>query len=165
MQKWPGNPASPLTENECSATISQFNLVSGTTDNSHLERRLCQMTSGRINLLLVLGGATWGWHISDSRQVYIAVVRSMLEYATVAWAPWLSATTTCKVERVQLEAARAIIGLVRSTPVETVLAESQLLTISTRLQTIFHPKSWRMGPSSIIGRSLSSPLYLMQTAP
>ena len=65
----------------------------------------------------------------------------MLEYAAVAWALWLSATTTSILEKVHLEAARAITGLVRTTPVEAVLEESQLPPISTCLQIISLKKS------------------------
>ena len=100
--------------------------------------------SGHFNLLLTIGGRTWGWHILDCHQVYITIVRSMLEYAAVAWAPLLSATSNSKLEKVQLEAARDITDLVRSTPVEAVLAISQLPPISTRLKTITHlkPDEW-----------------------
>ena len=89
-------------------------------------RRLCHSMSGRFNLLRALRGTTLGWHISDVRQVNIAIGRSMIEYSAAAWASWLSATFTSKIENVQLWATRAITGLVRSTPVETVLALSQL---------------------------------------
>ena len=63
-------------------------------------------------------------------------MRSILEYAAAAWAPWLSATSTRKLENVQLEAARAITGIFRPTPDEAVLAKSQLPSISTHCQTI-----------------------------
>ena len=49
---------------------------------------------------------------------------------------WTLATTTINFDNVQLEAARAITGLVRSTQGEIVLAESQLSRILTRLKTI-----------------------------
>ena len=98
----------------------------------------CQSMFNRINLLHTLGGTICGWHSLDSRQVYIGIVCSMLQYAAAAaWSPWLSATTTSsKHENVQLVAARAITALVHSTPVEVVLVESQLPPISTRFQTI-----------------------------
>ena len=101
-----------------------------------LVRKLCQSMSGRFKLLRALGGTTWGWPSSDCRQDYMAIVRSMPEYAAATWANWLSTTSNNKLEKVQLEAATAITGLVRYTLVEAVLAESMLLPISTRLQTI-----------------------------
>ena len=78
-------------------------------------QKLCQSMSGRFNLPHALGCTTWGWHTQDCRQVYIAIVCSMHEYAAAAWAPWLSATSTSKLERVQLEVARAITGLIWGT--------------------------------------------------
>ena len=92
--------------------------------------------SGRFNLLRALGGTTWGSYTSDCRQVYMAIGRNILEYAAASWAPYLSATATSKLQNIQLEAARAITGLVRSTTVEAVLAESQLPPISSYFQTI-----------------------------
>ena len=61
----------------------------------------------------------------------------MLEYAAAAWAPWLSATSTRKLEKVQLEAVGDITGLVLSTHVEAVLAESQL-SLFQRISKLFH---------------------------
>ena len=43
-------------------------------------QKFCQSMSGHFNLLRALGGTTWGWHTLDCRQVYMAIVRSMLEY-------------------------------------------------------------------------------------
>ena len=83
--------------------------------------------SGRFSLHRDLGGTTWWWHNLDCRQAYIAIVRSIPEYAAAAWVPWLPSTLTSKLNKVQLIAARAITGLVRTTPVE-----SQQLPISTR---------------------------------
>ena len=99
-------------------------------------QKLCQSVSSRLNLYHAPGGTTWGWHTSDRRQVYIVIVRSMLEYAAASWPPWLSTISTRKLEKVQLETARSITGLVHSTQVEAVLAESQLPPITTRFQTI-----------------------------
>ena len=104
-------------------------------------RKLCQSMSGRFNLLRDLGGTTRRWHTPDCRQVYIVTMRSILENAAAVWEPWMSATSPSKFEKVQLEAARAITGHVRSTPVEAVLADSQLPPISTRFQTISPQKA------------------------
>ena len=63
-------------------------------------RELCQWMSGRLkHLSSSSGGTTWGWHTTDCRQVYIAIVRSMLECA--ARAPWPSATSTSTLDNVQ----------------------------------------------------------------
>ena len=102
-------------------------------------RTLFQSMSSLINLLRALGGTTCRWHTPDRCQVYIAVVRSVIEYAIAAWAPWLSATAPISLERLHLEAAVAIISLVRSTPVKAAFAENQLTPISTCFQATTLP--------------------------
>ena len=62
-------------------------------------------------------------------------MRSVCEYAAEVWAHSLSATTTSKLERVQLEAARSIIGLVH--PSKNSSREFYLPSITTRFQAIF----------------------------
>ena len=55
--------------------------------------------------------------------------RSVAEYASPAWAPWLSKTGLDKMKRAQLKAARVITGNTRSTPREAVLLEAGLETL------------------------------------
>ena len=126
--------------------------------------KLCQSISIRVKLLRALGGTTWGWHTSYLHQVFIVIVHSMIEYATVAWETWLSSSNTSKLEKVQLEEARAITGLVRFTPVEASQAESKLPPILTCYKNHLHPMRWRVGPSSTSGRSSSNLLRRKQTA-
>ena len=125
MQKWPGNLTSLLTGNAYLASPPGFLSVQvqrHLTFGEHV-RELCQSMSHCINLLL--GGKIWGWHTSDRHLVYIAAVRSMLNTQL------LSGHLSCHLPppaanlRVQLEAIGAITDLVRSTPVEAVLAEAQ----------------------------------------
>ena len=73
-------------------------------------KKLCRSMSGCINLLRPPRGMTSGWPTSDRRQVYIEVVRSMLEYAATARTPWMLATTTRKYERVQLKVDRSALS-------------------------------------------------------
>ena len=61
-------------------------------------RKLGQSMFGRINLLRAPRDTTWGWYSSNRRQVYVDVVRSMLEYAAAARAHLMSATTISKHE-------------------------------------------------------------------
>ena len=99
-------------------------------------RKLCRWMSGLFNFHSALGGTIWELHTSDCREIYIANVCSMLEYADAAWVSWLSASSSSKLEKVQLEAARDITGIIRSTTVVAVLTETQMPPISTRFQTI-----------------------------
>ena len=71
-------------------------------------KKVCQQILRRTNLLRVVGGTTWGWQKQDFRTVYIATQRSVTEYAAAAWTPWLLSSNIEKLERTQLQAARAI---------------------------------------------------------
>ena len=62
----------------------------------------------------------------------MATERSVTEYASAAWTPWLSKTSQEKLEKAQLHAARTIIGLVKSTPREAVLIEANLRPLKER---------------------------------
>ena len=70
-------------------------------------KMVCQQELRRTNLLRVVGGTTCGWQRQDFRTVYIATQRSFAEYAAAAWIPWLSSSNIEKLERTQLQAARA----------------------------------------------------------
>ena len=81
---------------------------------------------GRVRVLRRLAGSDWGWSKSLLRRTYVALVRSVLLYGVSAWGPWLCLSGWERLERVQLDAARVIAGLLRSTPREAVLAEARL---------------------------------------
>ena len=97
---------------------------------------MCQQMLRRTNLLRVVGGTTWGWQKQDFRTVMIAKQRCVAEYAAAAWTPWLSSSNIEKLERSQLQAARAITHHVRSTPTEAVLYEADLPRLEHRLKTL-----------------------------
>ena len=70
------------------------------------------------------------------RTVYIAAQRRVAEYAAAAWIPWLSSSNIVKLERTQLQAARASTNHVRSTPTEAVLYEADLYRLEHRFKTL-----------------------------
>ena len=84
----------------------------------------------------IVGGTTWGWQKQDLRRVYIATQRSVAENAAAAWRPWLSSSNIEKLERTQLQAARAITHHVRSTPTEAVLHEADLPRLEHRCKPL-----------------------------
>ena len=71
-------------------------------------KKVCQQMLRRTNLLRVVGGTTWGWQKQDFRTIYIATQCSVAEYAAAAWTTWISSSNIEKLERAQLQAARAI---------------------------------------------------------
>ena len=90
----------------------------------------------RTNLLRVVGGTTWIWQKQDLRTVYIAAQRSVAEYAAAAWTTWLSSFNIEKLERTQIQAARAITHHVRTTPTEALLHEADLPRLEHRFKTL-----------------------------
>ena len=74
--------------------------------------------------------------MQDLRTVYIAIQRSVAEYAAAAWTPWLSSSNIEKLNRTQLQAARVIAHHVRSTPTEAVLYEADLPRLEHRFKTL-----------------------------
>ena len=105
------------------------------TFGQHVQN-LCQRISKRNGLLRLLGGKDWGWDKEDLRKVYIAICRSAIEYAAPAWTPWTSATNIARLERVQLQAARTITSLVKSSPTEAVLCEADLPPLANRFKEL-----------------------------
>ena len=91
-----------------------------------------QAMTKRTNILRALGGTTWGWRPAELRTIYITIQRSLAEYGSQAWAPWLSKSNLGKLESAQLNAARAITGHLRSTPGEFVLKEAHLTPLEAR---------------------------------
>ena len=98
-------------------------------------KKVCQQML-RTNLLRVLGGTTWGWQKVDLITVYIAAQRSVDVYAAAAWTPWLSSSYIEKLERTQIQAARAPTNQVRSTPTEAVLHEAEPPRLEHRFKTL-----------------------------
>ena len=90
----------------------------------------------RTNILRALGGTTWGWRPVDLRKIYIATQRSLAEYGSQAWAPWLSKSNLGKLESAQLNAARAITGYLRSTPAEFVLSEAHFTPLESKFKAL-----------------------------
>ena len=86
----------------------------------------------RCNALRALSGTDWGWHRRSLRAVYVALQRSVAEYASPAWTPWTAKSHITKVERAQLKAARIITKAVASSPREAVLKEAELDTLEER---------------------------------
>ena len=99
-------------------------------------KKVCQQMLRRTNLLRVLGGTTWGWQKLDLITVYIAAQRSVDVYAAAAWTPWLSSSYIEKLERTQIQAARAPTNQVRSTPTEAVLHEAEPPRLEHRFKTL-----------------------------
>jgi ribonuclease HI/endonuclease/exonuclease/phosphatase (EEP) superfamily protein YafD len=95
----------------------------------------------RNRVLRSLGGTDWGWGRQWLRSVFLALQRSVLEYATAAWYPWMSMSHFSKLESAQLKAARLVTRLVASTPREAVLVEAKLCTLAVRCNNICNKRA------------------------
>jgi len=102
--------------------------------NEHV-KRVTEKAKKRINIMRAVASQEWGFDQELLKSTYIAMCRSVIEYGLVAWYPWISKTDREKIEKVQLEAARVITGLVVSSPKEAVLLEADLNEICKRALT------------------------------
>ena len=75
-------------------------------------------------------------HLQTVTTTNISNHLSLHTTTTAAWTPWLSSSNIEKLERTQLQAARAITHHVRSTPTEAVLYEADLPWLEHRFKTL-----------------------------
>jgi ribonuclease HI len=86
----------------------------------------------RVRLLKAVGGTDWGFDRDLLSKTYKAIVRSVLEYGGAAWMPWIGKTDWKRLEGVQAEAARTIVGATATSPTEAVLEEAGLRDLQDR---------------------------------
>ena len=87
----------------------------------------------RLNLLKVLTNKKFGADARIMKNIYLAIIRPIMEYG----APVIisaSQTTILKLERVQREALRIILGAHRTTPISSMYWETNLEDINTCLE-------------------------------
>ena len=88
-----------------------------------------------------------GCEKSILQSTYIATGKSTVEYAAVAWIPWVSLSTMEKLKMCQRYSGWPITGQIKTTPVEAFITEADLWTVATRatiLTTMAMEKSLRM---------------------
>ena len=105
------------------------------------------MASDRCSILSSLAGKQWGWRKDSLRKVYLTTQRSVLDYATPAWRPWLSETQRNRLETAQNKALRLVTGQYASTPVEALRLEAGVTsykTHSSQLTTLAAEKALRL---------------------
>ena len=104
-------------------------------------RQSCQT---RLQQLRALSATSWGCNIGDMRTLYLGYIRSIIEYGAECWAGTMSKSKVERLERLQNHAARAITGCVRSSNVESLLLEADLVPITTRVETMTAVKSEKL---------------------
>lgn len=75
-----------------------------------------------MNLLKVLAGGSWGVHPKHLRRIYIALIRSRLDYGCFLYDNSANSNLS-KLDKAQNQALRIVGGFVRSTPIHTMESE------------------------------------------
>ena len=122
----------------------------------HLDRTLSFQThvlyaagkvSQRCRILASLASKEWGWRKQSLRTVFLATQRSVIDYASPAWQPYISATQMDKLDVAQNKALRLITGHHLSTPREALRIEAGVSSCTTyrdRNAVIAYEKALRL---------------------
>ncbi len=86
-----------------------------------------------LRLLQVIAARRWGADATTLRRLYIALIRSKLDYASFLLTP-AAATHLLKLDRIQYEAAQIILGSLRCTPSAKLEAEADMMPLELRQQ-------------------------------
>ena len=89
--------------------------------------------TGRLNALRALTGTDFGQHKETTTLIYKQYIRSVLDYASPAWAPSASQTAHKKLQTIQNSALRIITGCTQTTPIEHLHAETKVLKLHEHL--------------------------------
>ena len=99
-------------------------------------RKTTEKARKQLRIMRAVKGNDWGFDKKQLRTTYLALIRSILEYAAPAWAPWVSDTAIQNLERIQNEAGRIITGAVVSTPIDCIREESKLIPLKNRFTAL-----------------------------
>ena len=103
--------------------------------------------SSRSRALAALAGQRWGWSRESLARVFVAFVRSVLDYCGAGWQPWLAPSSLDVLTRAQNRALRLVTGQCRTTPVEALALEAgvpQYPTVARRLCVTSFEKALRL---------------------
>ena len=84
----------------------------------------------RLQPLRAVGNKDWGCRNEDLRALYMGYIKSVADYAAAGWQTLTCESNIRKLDRVQNEAARIITGCNKSTPIEGLLHEANLVSFS-----------------------------------
>lgn len=102
----------------------------GLTWGKHINE-IIQRCSKFLNLLKVLVGSSWGIHTVHVRRLYIALIRSRMEYGCILFDS-SAQTHLSKLDKLQNQAMRVIGGFIKSTPIHVM--ESELCIVPLYLR-------------------------------
>ena len=102
---------------------------------NHHVQVVSKKTNSKMRMLAAVSNADWGWRKHDLKKLFIAHVRSVIDYAGMAWQPWLSKSQTNNLDVCQNKALRMITRQAKSAPVESLRRETQVPSISSVIDT------------------------------
>ena len=92
---------------------------------------------GRSRVLSMLAGQDWGWRRASLLPVFLAFVRSVLDYCAAGWQPWLARSSFEILTRAQNRALRLVTGQCRTTPTEALALEAGVPQYPTVARTLW----------------------------
>lgn len=92
-----------------------------------------QKCQSNINVLRCLSGVWWGAHPYSQKLLYNAIVRSVLDYGSFTLEP-CSKVALSKLDRIQFQALRIILGAMKSSPTNALQVEATDSPLSLRRQ-------------------------------
>ena len=118
--------------------VSSYKFLGVVVDNglrfSEHVRKTVNKGKKRTNILRCMTGKDWGQKLETQRKLYMTYIRSTLEYASPSWYPWISETEKGKLERIQNQGLRTIVGLSKTCPVEFLNLEANVEPLKTRMK-------------------------------
>lgn len=88
-------------------------------------------TTKTINLLKILSGATWGLHPKHIRRLYIALIRSRMDFGCFLY-DVAARSHLYKLDKIQNTSMRVIGGFIRSTPIHVMEVELCIYPLNLR---------------------------------
>lgn len=95
---------------------------------------IIQKTHKSLNILKILAGSGWGVHPKHLRRLYIALIRSRLDFGSFLYSS-CSKSNLVKLNKLQNQALRIIGGFVKTTPIHVM--ESELCMPPLHIRRIF----------------------------
>ena len=90
----------------------------------------------RNKILKSMAWKEWGSKLESLRTLYIQYTGTCMEYASSSWAPWIAPTNLEKLQVVQREALRAIVGLTKDCPKDFLYLEAGIEPLGERFNKI-----------------------------
>jgi len=100
--------------------------------NKHVEITE-EQANNKIKMIAALSFTDWGWKKDDLMKIYNTFVKSKIFYAGAAWMSYLFDTTINRLQVVQNKAMRKMTGIYKTAPVESLLKECRMVSISTEI--------------------------------